>query len=594
MIDLFWLTALIPGFAVLARFFPHDTRRGLLATVSWSYVLTVALMAPFVGFAFWVHLSVRTVAASYGALVLMSAVVAVRAGGLRLLARLVRTTGWFDVGLVLFCVALTVPLGAAAQSDSFAHSAKIRYMRDVGFYLQDAYSPLPVIETKWHVNVHHALFAIQSWLTGAEPLNLWFKTAWFFRLLALGSIGFLGATLFRSRWVGSLAMIGATAVMCTRLTIVFPFSLTAYVVSPVVLALIVDALIRPSLARYARVFLASLTLAGLHFGTWFLVVCCAGPVIVLWIIWKAWAGEWPSAVKPLALSAVTLVTGVPFVLVSALQPNFVVAQQDELHVRMIRTLHLGDWSFTIIDPSQYAWMLPLLAALVLVAVVNHGSRPRLLIIIGIQFFAMLGMFLPGYFDLLVRMVPYWLVQRFRMVSEVIGIVVVAGGMAWLLRPRLNTRLARQAFAVLVLCGSLAVFRQNIQGYVQESFRQKRWLRDAASLQDAVRGYIPPHSLVAADPEWSLVLPAVQLTRVMAQDLHHANPSDGGLLERYADAQELLADQTSQDRRQAIILKNKIGFILLHDATGVAPTQRFHGLGSLVTAKNGFALYRVSR
>ena len=60
MLDLFWLTTLVPGFALMRRYYPSDTRRGLLPTVTWSYLLTVAIMAPFVALAFTAHLSVRT------------------------------------------------------------------------------------------------------------------------------------------------------------------------------------------------------------------------------------------------------------------------------------------------------------------------------------------------------------------------------------------------------------------------------------------------------------------------------------------------------------------------------------------------------
>ena len=590
LVSLFWLTTIVPGFAVLQLWFPEDVRRGLLATLTWSYVLTVALLAPFVALAFTVHFSVQTAAACYFALVLGSAIIAVRRGGLGRLARLGRHTPWFEVGLVLAAIALTVPLGASAQSDSFAHSAKIRFIRDVGFYLQDAYSPLAVIETKWHVNVHHALFAIASWAGGAEPLELWFTSAWFFRLLALGGIGFLAATVFRSTWIGAVAMLGAVAVMGTKLTIVFPFSVTGFAVSAIVLALVVDLLERPSRRRYIRVVLCSVSLASLHVGTWFLALVCMAPVAAVWTVWRDGLKALANRVVP---GLLIVATGVPFLLVSALQPNYVVAQQDELHQRMVRTFHIGEgWAFTVIDPTHYAWMLPLLASLVVVALVGAAFRVRVLLLAGIMAAAMIGMFMPGVFDLLVRFVPYWLVQRFRNFGEVAGFAIVAGGLAWMARPRLRTRWSRRALAVVVLCGSLAAFRENIHGYVLESGRQRRWLVEAALLQEAVQQVLPAHSLVAADPTWSLVLPTVHLARVMAADLHHANPADGGLLERYTDTQELLAPGTADDRRREIIAKHGIDYILVREAgVDVAP-PRYDAVADVVAEKNGFVVYRV--
>jgi hypothetical protein len=590
VIQAFWLTTLVPGYALLQVFYPQDVRRGLLATITWSYVLTVALMVPVVALAFTVHLSVQTVGTFYFALVAVSAVVAVRYGGLQRLGWLLRSNLWFEVGLVLVAVALTVPLGAIAHGDTFAHSAKVRYIRDVGFYLQDAYSPLAVIETKWHVNVHHAYFAIASWIGGAEPVDLWFRSAWFFRLLALGGVGFLATTVFRSRWIGAVAMLGSVAVLGTKMTIVMPFSVSGFVIAAVLLALVVSFLDRPSMGRYTRLWLCSLSLAALHVGTWFLAALCTGPVVAIWLMRRdGLKGLW----RRIGLGALIMATGVPFLLVSALQPNYVVAQQDDLHVRMIRTIEVWQgWTITIIDPTHYAWLLPVLAILALLAVVSRELRSRVLMVAGILVAGMVFMFTPGIFDALVRLVPYWLVQRFRNFGEIIGLAIVAGGVAWLVRPRLRTTLARRTMAVLVLCGSLAAFRANIQGYVLASASERVSLQDARRLQEAVQDVIPPHSLVAGDPASSLVLPAVHLARVMAADLHHANPSDGGLLERFADAQEFLASGTSDGRRRQIILKHGIDFILIRDDPGGAPPVSFDGVGDVVSSRHGFRLYKV--
>jgi hypothetical protein len=589
VVNLFWLTTLIPGFALMQIFWPRDARRGLLPTITWSYVLTVALLAPVVMFAFAVHLSSRTVAIVYLALVLAGAIAAVRYDGLRTVGRLLRTTHWFEVALVLLAVALTYPLGAAAESDAMAHSAKIRYIRDVGFSLQDAYSPLDVIETKWHVNAHHLYFVVASWISGVEPLDLFVKSSWFFRLLALGAIGFLAAAVFRSRWISTVAMLGAVAVMCTKLTIVFPFSVTGFIIVPVLLAVVLDVLERPTLRQYARVLLGSMSLAVLHVGTWFLATLCIGPVVAIWALWRR---PLQQAWRPLALAAATLVTGIPLLLVSALQPNYVVAHQDALHVRFIRTIHLGDWSITIIDPMQYAWMLPVLSSLLLLAIVSAGLRRRIVLLAGIIIAGMLFMFVPGFYDAVVSLVPYWLLVRLRGFAEVIGFAVIAGGLAWLARPLLTTRRARQAMALVVLCGSLAVFRENILGYVLETRSQRQWLRDAHTFQEAVASAIEPHSLVAADPVWSLVLPSVHLTRVMAADLHHANPSDGGLLERYADTQELLAPGTPDDRRRAIVAKHGIDYIVVRDPDGDVSPPRFDAVGEVIRERHGFVVYRT--
>lgn len=590
MMDLFWLTTLVPGFALLRAYFPDDTRRGLLPTFTWSYLLTVALMAPIVALAFAVHFSVTTVAVIYFVLVLSSVVSLARTGWIRSVTRILRATHGFEVALILAAVAITIPFGGSATDDSFPHAAKIRYMRDVGFYLQDPYSPLTVIETKWHVSVHHTFYAIESWLGDIEPLELWFRTAWFFRLTGVGAIGFLAATLFRSRWIGCVSMLGVLVYLAMKKAIAYPFSMTAFTVFPILLALTIDALERPRLSRYVRVALCSLALAAIHVGTWFVDCLALAPAIAIWTLWRVgFAAGWQRVV---ALGA-ALAVGLPFLLVSALQPNYVDSQQGDQHLWMIRTIHLGSfWSFTIIDPTHYSWMLPVLAALALLLIAVPRLRPRVAILAGIQVTAMVFMFTPGLVDALSRLIPYWLAWRFRFVSEAIGFVVVSGGLAWVARPMLPTRLARAGLSVAVLCGALAVFRQDILEYAVDRQRHQLWLSHARELQELVRPHIPAHAVVAADPEWSVVLPAVHLARVMAQDLHHANPADGGLMQRYAEAGELLADGTPLERRAAILKSNRVDFILVRQDSSAAAIRDFDRLAALLSTDHGFRLYKV--
>jgi hypothetical protein len=123
-------------------------------------------------------------------------------------------------------------------------------------------------------------------------------------------------------------------------------------------------------------------------------------------------------------------------------------------------------------------------------------------------------------------------------------------------------------------------------------RHRQSLQNARDVQDAVRSVVPPHSLIAADPGWSLVLPAVHLVRVMAQDLHHANPADGGLLERYADARELLAPDTDSQRRREIVAKHGVDFIVVHEPAAPADQNRFDDVGDLVSSQHGFHVVRI--
>jgi hypothetical protein len=341
-----------------------------------------------------------------------------------------------------------------------------------------------------------------------------------------------------------------------------------------------------------RIALCSLALAAIHVGTWFVDCLALAPTVAVWTIWRVGLRvAWPRILT----IAGALAVGIPFLLVSALQPNYVDAQQGDQHLWMIRTVNLGSlWSFTIIDPIQYSWMLPVLAAVVLLLIVGRAFVPRVAMFAGALATAMIFMFTPGLVDALSTVIPYWVAWRFRFIGEVIGFVAVSGGLAWAMRPVLATRLARMGLALAVLCGALAIFRQDILDYAVDRPRHWLWLKNAQELQQLVRPTIPPHSLVAADPEWSVVLPAVHLARVMAQDLHHANPADGGLMQRYSETGELLADGTSLERRKAILESNHIDFVLVRQDSSAAAIRDFDRVADLLSTKYGFRLYKVKR
>jgi hypothetical protein len=81
---------------------------------------------------------------------------------------------------------------------------------------------------------------------------------------------------------------------------------------------------------------------------------------------------------------------------------------------------------------------------------------------------------------------------------------------------------------------------------------------------------------------------------MGQDLHHANPADGGLMQRYAESVELLADATTLDKRVEIVRNNRIDFILVRQESSVQAMRDFARMGDLVSSEYGFRLYKVKR
>jgi hypothetical protein len=67
-------------------------------------------------------------------------------------------------------------------------------------------------------------------------------------------------------------------------------------------------------------------------------------------------------------------------------------------------------------------------------------------------------------DGLSAVIPYWLAWRFRFVSEAIGFVTIAGGLAVVARPVTSDAAGSCGPVAARLCGALAVLREDILEY----------------------------------------------------------------------------------------------------------------------------------
>jgi hypothetical protein len=290
-----------------------------------------------------------------------------------------------------------------------------------------------------------------------------------------------------------------------------------------------------------------------------------------------------------------LLPGLPFLIITALPPNYVDAQQGLAHLWMLRTIDLGHgWRFSIVDPAQYIWMLPTMAITGLLLAVRSPAKMKQAVLAAVLVTAMVCMFTPFLFDALSKVLPYWLVRRARYVAEVIAFASITGGFAWLSRAALRSRASRIAFALTVACASLVAFRAGIKSQIEGYRPQLAWLQRARELQETVGPVVPAGALVAANPEWSLVLPAVHLSAVMAPELFNANPADGALLQRYRDAQELLASATTLERRREILAQDRVDFVLIGDNPDRGVQDALASLGDLVADRHGFRVFKVRR
>jgi hypothetical protein len=84
--------------------------------------------------------------------------------------------------------AINAFIGSEAQdgSDAYVHVAKILTLVQQGFSLDDGFFS-GIVESRYHVNIVHALYALGAYVTGSSPADVWRYSLGFFRLLVWAS-----------------------------------------------------------------------------------------------------------------------------------------------------------------------------------------------------------------------------------------------------------------------------------------------------------------------------------------------------------------------------------------------------------------------
>src|SRR6185369_10014997 len=233
--------------------------------------------------------------------------------------------------------------------------AKVRHQLDVGFRLQDPYSPLPVMDSRYHLSPYHSLFAIGTWLTRTEPQNLWFRSVWFFWILSLGALESLALVLFHRSWVRTMVMLGALGLYVAAPHSNYPALVAGRVVLPLLLANIVRFLRDRDARDLALLAVGAMVMGAVNLAVWLTAAMCLIAGLGLW--WLAGPGDerrrWPGAA-----AAAALLAPLPFLVISVLQPSHVVEQNGSYGNWMLRTISLRGVRLAILDPfsGAYDWM----------------------------------------------------------------------------------------------------------------------------------------------------------------------------------------------------------------------------------------------
>lgn len=560
---LFWCSTLVPGLALARLWFPRHCRYGFLGTLAWAFVLTSCVLTPLTIVAFAAGLSARTAALGY--LLIVAAALPLLLWRLppwsshrHLRVVLASRPMWVALGVV----AATLVLPGSARFDAEMHAAKIVEIQQVGFTLQDPHSPLAVINSAFHVNVLHLLHAAGSWLTGEPPLEFWYGSAWFFRLLCFGGVELLALRVFRRRWLAGLAVLGSAGMLGLIPDNALPSVITSYIVLPLLLAQLWDVLARPSAGAYGTLALTGTALGVMHVGHWGIFLLAIAPVVAGWATWRLYQGRpWMHGAG--ALFA-TFLPGVPFFLISILQPDYgMVAMSQELRWELSTNRVFG---ITIqnLSVTSSLWIFPTAAMTALLIVLMRRRRFPLAFLGAMFAVGVNCMYNPAVFAVVSRIVPFWMLRRLMALAVLLAALTLVAGVGWLARETLRRERQRLAFSLVVLVAGLVLYSENIAARFARVAADREALARAAEIRALLEG-VPGRPLIAADRELSLLIPSARPAAVMAQSFGNLNPADPGLLERAAAADELLAPGTSPARRDALADRYDIDYAITRGA-----------------------------
>ena len=283
----FWLALLLPGYALVRRYWPEEVKSGLLGTIGLSYVLVVGALSVVSLVGYWMRLPLMVLSGA--------CVVAVVAG----LEELIRRGWWRDLGRLLLagvCVEMLIVagdmvlgarVGAYMGGDATLHVARIRFLLDNGLSNIDPYVGCHFYPV-YHTNITHALHAACAQLTGADQFAVWHLGLVWSKLLIASAMYYLTWTVFRSQWAAWVATMFTVGAHAPVTFISYPNKLAALWLWTIGLAFIIQACQRPTWKAAVKLACVALLLGQTHalYGAFALVL--AGPVFAIALLWCTW------------------------------------------------------------------------------------------------------------------------------------------------------------------------------------------------------------------------------------------------------------------------------------------------------------------
>lgn len=214
LIDLFWISALFPGYALARRCWPGMHGAGLLAVIASSLLGTFLVLSPVSLACYAIGAPVAVFSAAFVLSVVLGIAYCVRVRADReLIAGLRRENvlAWIVLAGLLW---LQVRVGAYFSGDATFHLGRVRVLLEHGFTNRDIYLSEYHFQHIYHTNLLFPIYASASQLTGQTYLATWFHSHAFAKLLVAAGHYVLGYAVTRRKlpaWLLALTVITANA-----------------------------------------------------------------------------------------------------------------------------------------------------------------------------------------------------------------------------------------------------------------------------------------------------------------------------------------------------------------------------------------------
>ncbi|MCB9834342.1 MAG: hypothetical protein H6807_17900 [Planctomycetes bacterium] len=284
---LYWIALLIPGFAVLRRWDRSLIDAGPLATISLSFVASLALLSPvsILGFLFGFPVWVLSAATILFVLWGIQDLVRNRAGDD--LIPLVKGLLVAEVVLLGAVLWADARIGSKLGADALIHMARIRQFLDHGLTNVDPFVKGDHFYGIYHTNLFHALMASAAQLCGTDQMGVWFAFLPFANLLVAGGIAFLAYRIFPLGWTSWLAALFFLADQGRIDFMTYPNKLAPFFLIPIVAGLLIQTLAgRPTRKQALQLGLVCLVIAQFHGMYAVFTAALVGPALLGFAAWQ--------------------------------------------------------------------------------------------------------------------------------------------------------------------------------------------------------------------------------------------------------------------------------------------------------------------